>query len=1000
MSGSGERFRKMDELFRAALRLSAEERTRFLSEQCAEDPTLRREIEELLDEDDRTHGVLDTPVLGDEMRLSRITEGLGGEPEPIPDRIGPYRVISKLGEGGMGSVYEAEQDNPRRKVALKVITRGMRSQTVLRRFEGEANLLARLQHPGIAQVYEAGVQQDERGARPYFAMELIRGVPLTVYAREHDLSVRERLALLAHVCDAVQHAHQRGVIHRDLKPANILVDESGAPKILDFGVARATDADIQMTTSRTDVGQIVGTISYMSPEQAGGDPNELDTRSDIYSLGVIAYELLVDRMPYDLKGRMLHEAVRVIRESDPAPISTVSRVLRGDVETIVGKALEKDKGRRYDSASAFGEDIRRYLSDQPISARPPSAVYQIRKFAKRNKAVVAATVAGLVMLVAGTVVSTMFAIGEAEARRDAQRNEQRALEAQALAQERLEVSERALARARVEESKYKTIGELHDHLLSLANTDHTDGQELTIRDAFERAVGEYVENPEASAEARAFYRKSVGSTFSGLGYYREAAEHLERATELYSEALGPMHPETILSRSRYARALMNLRGPEAMEGMLEPSITAMRDAIAQGEDRRVDLADLLRVEGTARGTANDAERGGAALREAIAIYEEIGMGASGDVGDALNSLAGMTARAGDLDEALELYERAIGVYVGAWGERSMRTATVRTNSALLLDQMGRLDEAAEQFGMALETQRAMSGSRATPGLAHTSKLLGNLLRRLGRLEEAEAMLRESVAQHHELFDGRHVNEAYAMSDLASVLTTSDRFNEALELFERAREIIVREKGEDHISVGVLDATAAEAMMKGGRAEEAIAMHRRAIGVYRRTYPEAHFYITRGKSALAQALAHGKQFEEGERVIREVIDTLTRLGGESNQDLTYAYGTLAVVLCRSGDFERGAEALRQAIDVADRTGLGREANTAALLGERGGVLTHLGRYDEAERELLRQHELISAMSMPRSWTQANAIRLATLYEKMGREEEASAWRRAAGEDAGR
>ena len=322
----------------------------------------------------------------------------------LPASIGRYRVLRLLGEGGMGAVYEAEQDQPRRLVALKVIKAAWASPEMLRRFEQESQALGRLHHPGIAQIYEAGSADAGFGVQPFFAMELIHGKPLVEYANEHKLTTRQRLELMIQVCDAVEHAHQRGIIHRDLKPGNILVDETGQPKILDFGLARATDSDAQ-ATRQTDIGQLLGTLAYMSPEQVLADPYALDTRTDVYALGVILYELLAGKMPYML-SKMLHEAVRTIQEMDPAPLSSVSRIYRGDIETIVAKALEKDKNRRYASATGLAADIRRYLHDEPIVARPASTAYQLQKFARRNKALVAGVGAVFVVLVLGIVAST------------------------------------------------------------------------------------------------------------------------------------------------------------------------------------------------------------------------------------------------------------------------------------------------------------------------------------------------------------------------------------------------------------------------------------------------------------------------------------------------------------------------------------------------------------------------------------------------------------------
>ena len=316
-------------------------------------------------------------------------------PEDLrPPRIPRYQILRLLGVGGMGAVYEAEQQQPRRTVALKVIRPGKATRRLVRRFRDEAEALGRLQHPGIAQIYDFGTTESDGASdpRPFFVMELVRGpegaaaATITEHARQNNLTVRQRLELVAQVADAVHYAHQKGIIHRDLKPANILLGESGQPKVLDFGVARVTDADVQATTvvDETNLGQIIGTLPYMSPEQAGGEVANLDTRSDVYGLGVLCYELLTDRLPYDVGRMMLHEAVRVIREEEPTRLSTVDRALRGDVETIVSTSLAKEKERRYQSAAEMAADIRRYLRHEPLAARKAGTWYHLTRLARRN----------------------------------------------------------------------------------------------------------------------------------------------------------------------------------------------------------------------------------------------------------------------------------------------------------------------------------------------------------------------------------------------------------------------------------------------------------------------------------------------------------------------------------------------------------------------------------------------------------------------------------------
>lgn len=432
-----ERFQELDRVFRLIVDAPPDHRAAILDRECAADIEMRQEIEEMLEADALPIGELDRAPEGFDAALQVLHPLHGTMGEAIPTRIQRYHIVRCIGRGGMGEVYEAHQDSPRRAVAVKVMRPGAFSRSALARFRREAQALGRLQHPGIAQVFEAGVDDWGNGAQPYIAMELVQGTALLPFVREATLSIDQRLILLARLCDAVHHAHQKGVIHRDLKPANILVVDddpacraqegigSGSgtgsgdalaaqPKILDFGVARLLDPDSTAATLETSAGQIIGTVPYMSPEQAAGDSAAIDIRTDVYSLGVIAFEVLGGRHPLGLDeehhGKPLRDALHAVREQVPPLLGTIDRRLRGDIETVVAKAMEKRPGQRYASAAEFAADLRRIVRHETVAARRTGTFEQVRKFARRNRALVAFAGLALVALVGVAGLSLRLAV--------------------------------------------------------------------------------------------------------------------------------------------------------------------------------------------------------------------------------------------------------------------------------------------------------------------------------------------------------------------------------------------------------------------------------------------------------------------------------------------------------------------------------------------------------------------------------------------------------------
>jgi tRNA A-37 threonylcarbamoyl transferase component Bud32/tetratricopeptide (TPR) repeat protein len=400
-SAGAARRERIVELFNAAAELPPTERAGFLAEACGSDFDLQGEIESLL-ACDAAGAVLEQPALGSVDVASLCEPALDAT---LPERIGAFEILGLIGVGGMGVVYRARQKSPARIVALKLIRPDITSRDSRRRFATEMETLALLRHPGIATIHEAGTVVTPSGAQPYIAMEYVEGQPLLTFASEHQLGRRARVELLARVSEAIGHAHQRGVIHRDIKPANILVEQVDGvpqPRVIDFGVARMVGSDGAATTA-TVQGQVLGTLSYMSPEQIDGDPRAVDTRSDVYALGVVGYQLLSGKLPIEVPESSFYAAARVVHDNPPLPLAARDRSLRGDLNTIVLKALAKNPDERYESATALAADLRRHLAGEPIEGQPPSTLYLFRRYVARHGLIVAAAGIALMGLVAGFV---------------------------------------------------------------------------------------------------------------------------------------------------------------------------------------------------------------------------------------------------------------------------------------------------------------------------------------------------------------------------------------------------------------------------------------------------------------------------------------------------------------------------------------------------------------------------------------------------------------------
>ncbi|MDP7005638.1 MAG: serine/threonine-protein kinase, partial [Phycisphaerales bacterium] len=499
----------------------------------------------------------------------------------IPSEIGRYKVQRTIGSGGMGTVYQAIQESPRRKVAIKVMRSGVTSKSAMRRFEYESQILGRLSHRCIAQVYEAGTYDDGTGGVPYFAMEYIVGAKtLLDYAKQKDLKVHERLELFEQVCDAVHHGHLKGIIHRDLKPDNILVDSAGNPKIIDFGVARSTDSDMVVTTLQTNVGQLIGTVQYMSPEQCEADPDLIDARSDVYSLGVILYELLTGQPPYDLSSIPIYEATRLIREQQPTKMTTIAEGIQGDLETVVSKAIDKDRDRRYQSSYELGQDITRFLENEPIHARRASLAYQIKMFARRNKAMVATVMTIAIALVITTTVSIYAGIlaSQAEAKAIVERDravvaeeqvaeerdraigaEAEAKDALAIAKESQQKTQEAMEEREVAFKMMLSVAKFNEDLLALGAPRNSQGEELSVHDILLFATTEISERFGHEPNLEAPARKLVGTLLWEMGDLENARVELKRSVDLFRDIPGDARKgELVEVLTTYANLLLDV----------------------------------------------------------------------------------------------------------------------------------------------------------------------------------------------------------------------------------------------------------------------------------------------------------------------------------------------------------------------------------------------------------------------------------------------------------
>ena len=827
---------------------------------------------------------------------------------PAGTQVASYTITQLIGLGGMGAVYAATQARPKRTVALKLIRPGHASERQLRRFEFEVEVLGRLQHPGIAQIYEAGIADTPHGRQPFFAMELVHGRMLTAYADILSLSTRQRLELFAAICDAVEHAHQKGVIHRDLKPSNILVTTEGQVKILDFGVARATDADLQATT-QTNVGQIIGTIQYMSPEQAGGDPQELDTRADIYALGVTLYELLTERLPYDLEDKKIHDAVRIITTQDPTPLSANNRALRGDVQTIVSTALAKEKYRRYPTAAALAADIRRSLADEPILARPPSASYQLRKFARRNKPLVIGGVAVLLTLVLG-LVGVSVALSQAVRARDAERE--------------------ALSKAQLEADRANQVASVLRDMLAGVAPEVARGRDTTIlREILDQAATRIDTDLAGKPEVEATIRTTLGNTYRMLGETPPGVDNLRKAVALFTQALGDQDVNTANAKSDLALAVRDLGRSEEAEALFREALATLESQTDPNDRNLLAVKLNLALVLIDQSRLDEAE---AILRDVLDRRRAIFGPGHAETISASSALASVFMDRSQLDEAERILKEALDDARASLGDDHPNTIIVLNNLAQIYFRQGRFKEAEPILIRLVDSARRVYGpkhpttalclrnlggyysqmdddARAQPlfqeayditvaayGESHpdTAQCLNNLagiVQHQKNYEEAEVLYRKCLEIRRAAFGDDHPDTLASMNNLAFLYKDMRRFDEAEPLYRQALAGHEKAIGPDHPTTLVIASNLAEVLRQTERFDEALALHQRTIDGFAATLPTGHWLRAQALLRHGMTLRDMRRFAEAEPELLAAHEGLVASFGDGHDRTQSAVSAL-------------------------------------------------------------------------------------------------------------
>ena len=886
-----------------ALELAPSQRSAFLDRAGASDPSLRQEVEALLDpSDDVISGFLPSRLAADELSTDDDRIDAAGALEVGQIFAERFQLVRKLGEGGMGQVWLANQTSPvRRQVALKLIKAGMYDQAVVQRFQSERQSLAIMDHPAIAKVFDAGTTPQ---GQPYFVMEYVPGLPITEYCDQGKLKIRNRLELFIQACEGVQHAHQKAIIHRDLKPANILVVEvDGKPvaRIIDFGLAKATTPQVAGESLFTQLGHFVGTPGYMSPEQADAGfldgVQDIDTRTDVYSLGVVLYVLLTGLQPLDTKqwkGQPLDELLRKLREEEPPRPSTkvstdrdtstrvaeargtepehLVSLLRGDLDWITMKALEKDRARRYGAPSELATDLRRYLNNEPIVARPASAGYRVRKYVRRHR-VGASVAAGLMLLLAGFFVLQTL----------------------------------QLRRITRERDRANRITDFMTGMFKVSYPSEARGNSVTAREILDKASKDMGTGLAKDPEVQSQMMSVMASTYTNLGLFARAHELAKRALDARVSLFGPDDPRTLDSMTKLGW-ILNREGHNADAEKLERQALEDERRILGAEDPlTLETMDDLAVIAGNQGHYVEEEK---LERQVIEVSTRKLGPESAQTLRSMNNLGSAISSQARYAEAEQEYRQLLDVERRVWGQDHPETLRAMGNLANQVYLQGRVPEAEQLFrDLLVAEQRVLGPEHRNTALA--MYVLANILKREGCRADAEKLYREAVGIYLKTLGPEHGVTLMSQSDLADLLAQEGHVREAEKLQRETLATQVRVEGPEHPGTLGSQANLAGILIREGQYAEAEKIARQTFDVQLRDRGPRHRSTLEALQRLGTAMAYEHRYTKASDLFREVIEKGNNSGGQGNPfAVWYAFACVAVAADRPDD---ALQNLREAIN---------------------------------------------------------------------------------------